>query len=221
MLGRIRVLQLSDLPSCYRKTNVEAQWRVSVFHCEHQRAVVCLFSWTAQQSGKKTFWSNWFIALKTNILKQTGQRHNTSKTSWKCDNCKVGWNHMCKCVPMCVWTSAHYLYICFACEFTWASVLCVSDSSPGAGGPLCRIHVHLWADELQGPGLPDDHVWLGAVQLCTWGITRAHTHWEQPQASGDQITIGYSHIVGQQFGSYICNLSLKVGFYRTCPLDEL
>lgn len=43
------------------------------------------------------------------------------------------------------------------------------DSTSRAGRAVNRIRCYLWADEFQRPGLPDDHLWLGALQLCPRG----------------------------------------------------
>lgn len=52
----------------------------------------------------------------------------------------------------------------------------LQDSSSRPGRAHCRLHVNFWADELQGLGLSNDDVWLGALQLCSWGILLTFVH---------------------------------------------
>lgn len=70
------------------------------------------------------------------------------------------------------WPWSKKILVLYADGKQWNCVgfCALQDSSSRPGRAHCRLHVNFWADELQGLGLSNDDVWLGALQLCSWGI---------------------------------------------------
>lgn len=60
-------------------------------------------------------------------------------------------------------------------RYWYIFILLFIDSLARTGGPNCWNNGNFWTDELQRFGLPDDNLWLGALQLCAWGKV---LHWE-------------------------------------------